>query len=104
MSAEEESSATAASYSESEAIVFLIGLAGVCVAALVGWRLRNIRRWRLRAHSAKVLDEIEMEFVNYDVDMFVLEDEGELPRSSSRRAPTAHRVIFLTDLTEARRV
>ena len=51
-----------------------------------------------------MLDEIEMEFVNDDVDMFVLEDEGELPRSSSRRAPTAHRVIFLTDLTEARRV
>ena len=48
----------------------------------------------MRARSAKVLDEIEMEFVDPidDADMFVLEDGGELPRVGSRRArPRASR-------------
>lgn len=36
---------------------------------VVSWRLwRMSRWWRSRARSAKVLDEIEMEFVNDDMD------------------------------------
>jgi len=66
----------------SPALLAVIVLASVCVAALVGWRMRSLRRWRLRAHSAKVLDEIEMEFVNDDADLF--EDDSDLRIIGSR--------------------
>ena len=58
-------------------LLILIVIASVALVMLVSWRIRTLARWRMRARSAKVLDEIEMEFVNDDVDMFVLEDERE---------------------------
>ena len=52
------------------AMIFLIVMASVCGAVLIGWRVWHVRRWEVRARSAKVLDEIEMEFVNDDEDIF----------------------------------
>jgi len=54
-------------------IIFLVVLFG----SLLAWRLWRITRWWAdRARSAKVLDEIEMEFVNDDMEheVEVLED------------------------------
>jgi len=84
MSDTDASSADAAMASEtsghrlSGGVVFLIIVASVCVAALVGWRLRNLRYWRERARSAKVLDEIEMEFVNDDAELFGVDEDNDL--------------------------
>lgn len=73
-------------------LMLIIIIAAASVAVLVLLRLYNLRRWRLRARSMKVLDEIEMEFVNDDADIFVLEDDIDMPRSPSRCA--AHRDTF----------
>ena len=57
----------------------------VLIVAFVAWRLWRVSRWwRNRARSAKVLDEIEMEFVNDDADE-VMEDvvlNGNMTRGS----------------------
>jgi hypothetical protein len=53
-------------------------LVGVCVAVAVavGWGfVRHFRYWANRARSAKVLDEIEMEFVNDDADDAFADDD-----------------------------
>ena len=68
-------------YTSTSQVVFVIALASACIGILIAFRVRHVRYWRMRAYSAKVLDEIEMEFVNDDADMFVLEDD-ELPRGS----------------------
>ena len=77
-------------------LLMLVVIASIAVVALVGWRLRTIRWWRLRTQQMKVLDEIEMEFVNDDADMFAdMEDEHEmdLPPSSSRYAPAHQKAL-----------
>ena len=88
------SGASGASASSNTGLLVLAVIASVAITLLVGWRLRNIRRWRMRARSAKVLDEIEMEFVNDDVDMFVLEDELEDVTLHRRVRPPTKAAIF----------
>ena len=60
--------------------------------AFVAWRMWRVSRWwRDRARSAKVLDEIEMEFVNDDVDDMVMDDivlSGNLTRDMGRCGPS----------------
>ena len=47
---------------------------GILIALLAGWRIWRGAQREARARSAKVLDEIEMEFVNVDMD-FDIDDE-----------------------------
>ena len=68
-------------------VVGLIVVGTLLLAALLAFRLyRMTQWWASRARSAKVLDEIEMEFVN-DMDM----DEELLRNTLPRRAPRARR-------------
>ena len=83
-------------YTSTSQVVFVIALASACIGILIAFRVRHVRYWRMRAYSAKVLDEIEMEFVNDDADMFVLEDD-ELPRGS-RCQPFFHDTPTCADL------
>jgi flagellar basal body-associated protein FliL len=67
------------------AVILLIIVGCLLLVALGAWRMwRMSRWWANRARSAKVLDEIEMEFVNDDADMFV--DDDILRGTSSRHA------------------
>lgn len=69
-------------------LAVIIGIA-VAVVVLVGWRLvRYFRYWANRARSAKVLDEIEMEFVNDDIDHDLVEDDDYPPSGHSRTTST----------------
>ena len=58
-------------------IIFLIVGGSIVAAILIAWQLwRVMRRWQMwRADRAKVLDEIEMEFVNDDDGSMVDDDE-----------------------------
>ena len=75
------------SSSSSNGFVALVVLALLVLVAFLAWRLWRVSRWwRNRARSAKVLDEIEMEFVNDDMDDHVMEDivlAGNLTRSTT---------------------
>ena len=65
-------------------MTLIIGVV-VIVVAFAAWRLWIMSRWwALRARSAKVLDEIEMEFVNDDMDVDVLEDSAYSPGGRCR--------------------
>ena len=57
-------------------VAFFVGVL-VLLGALLAWWLWRLNRWRYnRARSLKVLDEIEMEFVNDDMDTDVMEDHA----------------------------
>jgi len=71
----------------SSSLVLIIVLLLILLAMCVAWRLWRLRRfWANHARSVKVLDEIEMEFVNDDADDHVLEDEDIKPRRSDLRS------------------
>lgn len=70
----------------SSSLVLIIVLLLILLAVCVAWRMWRLRRfWANHARSVKVLDEIEMEFVNDDADDHVLEDEDIKPRRSDLR-------------------
>ena len=57
-------------------VAFFVGML-VLLGALLAWWLWRLNRWRYnRSHQLKVLDEIEMEFVNDDMDTDVMEDHA----------------------------
>lgn len=61
-------------------IITLIVVGSIIAAILIAWQLwRVMRRWQVwRADRAKVLDEIEMEFVNDD-DGSMADDDDFMP-------------------------
>ena len=91
------------SSSGGSAVIMLVVGVSVALAVLAAWWLWRLSRYRWhRARSAKVLDEIEMEFVNDDADLFVQEDESELNElelsgvrvPSSRYCSSLHASVF----------
>ena len=59
--------------------VALVVTLGIIVALFASWRIWRGARREARARSAKVLDEIEMEFVNDDMEFDDEEFDGRNP-------------------------
>ena len=72
-------------------LLFFIVVISLGAGTYFLWVMRRI--WANRARSAKVLDEIEMEFVNDDLDNVFVEEDDDFVRGGGRCALLCFRTL-----------